>query len=78
MSLDDLIDQAFRDGDLAEITIRVSRYAADGKTPAAFHAIAKHRSRIAGPWGVGVTSSGSTAARRALEPARMTDGGVFD
>lgn len=79
MTLDAMLERAFRDEGLAEITIRVSRYAADGKTPEAFQAIAKYRERITGPWGVGVMASPTAAGRRALgEPEPAATGGVFD
>lgn len=77
MNLEALIDRAFREGGLEEITIRVSRYAADGRTPEAFQAIAKYRGRTAGPWGVGVMASASAATRHSLAPA-VSEGSVFD
>jgi hypothetical protein len=78
VTLEDLLKQAFADG-LAEVTIRVSRYEADCKTPACYQAIAKHRDRISGPWGVGVTATPGSALRHALEPpAKPIDRGVFD
>ncbi len=78
MTLEDLLKTAFAGG-LAEVTIRVSRYETDGRTPACYQAIAKHRDRISGPWGVGMTATPASALRHALEPpAAPLDRGVFD
>ena len=81
MSLEDQIAQAFAEG-VEEITIRVGRYAPDCTTPVAFQAIVKHRTRMTGPWGVGVMASPVAALRRALEDgkpaAAADDGSVFD
>jgi hypothetical protein len=61
-----LIEEAVQRDGLQELTVRVSRYGADGKTPECWHAIAKYRTRIAGPWGVGVLASPEAAIRQAL------------
>jgi hypothetical protein len=77
MNLEDLINTAFANG-LQEVTIRVSRYGAGGR-PEAYQAIAKHKARISGPWGVGVTATPTSALRRSLEPEpQPLDRGVFD
>ena len=76
--LEALIAQAVREDGLAELTLRVSRYAelsgAMGE-PAAWQAIAKYQGREAGPWGVGVRASPVAALRAALETGRA--GGVL-
>jgi hypothetical protein len=80
MTLEDLIAQSFRDG-AEEITIRVSRYAADLKTPEAFQVIAKRRGQMGGPWGVAIRGNAAAALRAVLDdkPAAAADAGsVFD
>lgn len=65
---DDLNDDSawpFSDG-CDEIVIRVSRYADDGVTPAAFQAIARGRDRTK-VWGVGVRVSPTKAVSQAIE-----------
>lgn len=51
--------------DADEVTIRVSRYQDDGKTPSAFQAVVKNRNRKL-VWGVGVMSNPVQALERAM------------
>lgn len=67
------LNNAFRHDDLAEITVRVSRYEADLRTPAAYQAIAKYRTIPGGPWGVGVRVTASGAMLAALEDLAKVD-----
>jgi hypothetical protein len=56
-----------RELDVQELTIRVSRYADDMKTPEAYQATAKRRTAVSGPWGVGVRATPEAATLAALE-----------
>lgn len=56
-----------RNLDVQELTVRVSRFGADLKTPEAYQAIAKRRTQPGGPWGVGVRGTPEAAALAALE-----------
>lgn len=78
MTLDDALADAISRG-LDDLTVRVSAYGADLKTPAQWQAIAKYRGRVYGPWGVGVAADIGEACRLALapEPPKLT-GGLFD
>lgn len=60
-----LKEAVLRDG-LQELTVRVSRYGPDMKTPEAWQAIAKYRERAAGPWGVGIRATPEAAIEAAL------------
>lgn len=78
-ALEALIREAFA-GDLEELVIRVSRYEGpQGKpTPAAFQAIARHRGRLKGPWGVGIRADPVAAIEAALPGPENNDaGGAF-
>lgn len=61
-----LIEEAVRRDGLQELTVRVSRYGTDGKTPECWQAIAKYRGRVDGPWGVGILANPEAAIRQAL------------
>jgi hypothetical protein len=80
MTLEDLLNNAFRKDGLAELTIRVSRYAADVRTPVEVQVIAKGQQAITGPWGVGLAFPPGKAVRQALAALDGTaeEGGVFD
>ena len=67
MTLEDAIRAAFASG-RDEITVRVSRYAADGRTPEAFQALVKHQNRTV-TWGCGVRGEPVSALRAALDDA---------
>lgn len=59
-----------RELDLAEITVRVARFADDTRTPISYQAIA--RARVATtPWGVGVRSTPEAAVEAALADAAL-------
>jgi hypothetical protein len=62
----DRIEAAFAAG-ASEITVRVSRYDNDGRTPAAYQGFVKHRDATR-PWGVGVMASPGAALEQALGP----------
>lgn len=61
-----MIEEAVQRDGLQELTVRVSRYGADGKTPECWQALAKCRDRMGGPWGVGILASPGAAIRSAL------------
>ena len=65
-SLHEDIAQAVALDGLCELIVRVTRYEADLRTPAAWQAIAKYHGAMNGPWGVGVRSCPIAAARAAL------------
>lgn len=73
--LDDTAAWPFAEDGAEEIVIRVSRYADDNETPAAYQAIVKHRDRRR-IWGVGITSDPVTALMKAISEfyARAEDG----
>lgn len=52
--------------DADEIVIRVSSWAADGKTPASFQAIVRGRDRTKA-WGLGILSNPVAALQRAID-----------
>lgn len=79
MSLEAQLAQAFAAQGVEEITIRVSRYAADLTTPEAIQVIVKHRGRMTGPWAVAIRGNPVAALTAALQPAPAAPGGsVFD
>ena len=55
-----------RDLDVEELRIRVSRYGSDLRTPEAYQAVVKSRTKPTGPWGVGVRSTPNAAVEAAL------------
>lgn len=65
MTIDEKIVEAARQGDLAELTVRVSRY--EKNRPVAWQAIAKYKDCPKGPWGVGVRSCPVAAINAALD-----------
>ena len=73
MTLEEQITEAVRRDGLAELIVRISRYAdLSGaiKEPAAWQAIAKYQGRETGPWGVGIRANPAAAIRAALENGR--------
>lgn len=79
MNLEAQLAQAYAAQGVEEITIRVSRYAADLTTPEAIQVIVKHRGRMAGPWVVAIRGNPVAALMAALQPALAApSGSVFD